>query len=61
MTSSATEEKPRVSLLAPFARLLSAQGGRLLGFMRHSGAAGLLAWRALVALFTTRIEPRAFI
>lgn len=61
MSASAAEEKPRSSPLAPFARLLSAQGGRLLGFMRHAGAAGLLAWRATVALFTTRFEPRAFI
>lgn len=42
-------------------RTLSAQGGRVLGFMRHAGAAALLAKRAFVALFTTRFEPRAFI
>ncbi len=60
MTSAATE-KPRVSPLAPVARIFAAQGGRVLGFMRHAGGAGLLAWRATVALFTTRFEPRAFI
>jgi phospholipid/cholesterol/gamma-HCH transport system permease protein len=60
MTASATE-KPRVSPFAPVARLFSAQGNRVLGFVQHAGAVGLLAWRATVALFTTRFEPRAFI
>ncbi len=60
MTAGATE-KPRVSPVAPLIRAFSAQGGRVVAFMQQAGAVGLLAWRATVALFTTRFEPRAFI
>ncbi len=40
---------------------LSAQGARVLDFVRNAGGAVILAGRAVVALFTTRFEPRAFV
>jgi phospholipid/cholesterol/gamma-HCH transport system permease protein len=42
-------------------RALAAQGASVIGFVRHSGAAAILSWKATVALFTTRFEPRTFI
>ncbi|MCA9609168.1 MAG: hypothetical protein KC619_26385, partial [Myxococcales bacterium] len=45
----------------PFEKSFRRQGATVLGFMRHSGDAALLAWRATVSLFTTRFEARQFI
>ncbi|MGE0789400.1 MAG: MlaE family ABC transporter permease [Sandaracinaceae bacterium] len=42
-------------------RVLRRQGRQALGFVSEAGRVALLAWRAFVALFTTRFELRAFI
>jgi phospholipid/cholesterol/gamma-HCH transport system permease protein len=57
--SSTVTEKPRGPGL--FVRTFTAQGRRVIGFVRHTGATVILANRAIVALFTTRFEARAFI
>lgn len=42
-------------------RNLTSQGRDVLSFVKNAGGAATLAWRATVALFTTRFEGRAFI
>lgn len=42
-------------------RALRRQGARMIEFVRGAGGVALLCWRATVALFTTRFEPRAFV
>jgi phospholipid/cholesterol/gamma-HCH transport system permease protein len=56
--SASAEAKPRSSVIG---RALTAQGARVIGFLRHAGAVTMLAKRAIVALFTTRFEARSFI
>ncbi len=58
---SAEEGKKASAPPGAVARAFSSQGSRVLDFVRHAGGATILARRAIVALFTTRFEPRAFI
>ncbi len=45
----------------PVKSALTRQGASVIGWVRHSGAVSLLAWRATRSLFTTRLEWRAFV
>jgi phospholipid/cholesterol/gamma-HCH transport system permease protein len=60
-TKAAEEPAPAPARPGFLARTLSAQGARVMGFVRVAGAAATLAAKATKSLLTTRFELRSFI